>query len=224
MTQQEALTKIKELENYISGSNTVPTIEMIKVENLSTKPFAIGKYPVTQKQWIQVMGTNPSYFEGYDLPVENVSWNDCQNFIKVLNAITGRSFRLPTEYEWLICATIDGTLYSGSNNVDEVAWYTSNSGEKTRPVGQKKPNSLNIYDMSGNVWEWCWDWYDGNYYKDGQQNPHGPDVGRDRVLRGGSWDNPDFFVGAGDCRTADRRRLNPDYRNNYTGYRLGETI
>ena len=206
MTKEEALQKIKELETFIvNNGKSVPEIEMITVENLSTIPFTIGKYPVTQAQWIAVMGNNPSYFKGDTLPVESVNWMDAQEFIAALNTLTGEEYRLPTEHEWLICATIDGTLYSGSNNLDEVGWYGRNSNRMTHPVGFKKPNSLGIFDMSGNVWEWCEDLYKGNH--------------SNRVLRGGSW-----YDGADYCRPALRNRNSPDYRYFNLGFRLAKTI
>lgn len=141
MTKQDALNKIKELESYIEGLDSFQEPEMVEIENLTIKPFAIGKYQVTQKLWKSVMGNNPSLFTGNDmLPVETVSWNDVQEFLKELNKKTGKQYRLPTEHEWLVCATIDGTMYSGSNDIDEVAWYWKNSENKTHPVGLKKPN------------------------------------------------------------------------------------
>ena len=181
--------------------------------------YAIGKYPVTQELWKAVMGNNPSYFKGNDnLPVEQVSWDDCQEFIKKLNNLTGKDFRLPTEAEWEYAARggkkSKGYKYSGSNNLDNVAWYSSNCGSKTHPVGEKKPNELGIYDMSGNVWEWCNDWY-GNYQSSAVSNPTGPASGSDRVSRGGSWDCND-----GDCRVSCRSYFVPGYRIYFLGLRL----
>jgi formylglycine-generating enzyme required for sulfatase activity len=158
--------------------------------------FSIGKYEVTQKQWTSIMGSNPSNFKGDNLPVEQVSWNDVQEFIVKLNLKTGKSYRLPTEAEWEYAArggstTSSGsstspTHYSGSNNIDEEAWYSNNSEKKTHPVGQKKANALGIYDMTGNVMEWCSDWF--NRYSSGSQfNPQGPSSGGIRVFRGGWW-------------------------------------
>jgi formylglycine-generating enzyme required for sulfatase activity len=138
------------------------------VHNVTLRDFYIGKYPVTQKQWVQVMGSNHSNFKGDDLPVEQVSWNNVQEIIKELNAKTGKKYRLPTEAEWEYAARggnkSKGYKYSGSNDIDKVAWYADNSGNKTHPVGTKAPNELGIYDMSGNVWEWVNDKYGGKYW------------------------------------------------------------
>ena len=151
--------------------------------------FYIGKYEVTQVEWKAVMGENPSYFKGDNLPVECVSWEDCQEFINKLNELTGKNFRLPTEAEWEYAARggnkSQGYKYSGSNNIDNVAWYTGNSN-RTYPVRQKRANELGLYDMSGNVCEWCQDWY-GSYSSSAQTNPTGPGSGDRRVKRGGTW-------------------------------------
>lgn len=180
--------------------------------------YAIGKYPVTQALWKAVMGNNPSYFKGDDLPVEKVSWDDCREFIKRLNKLTGKTFRLPTEAEWEYAARggqkSKGYKYSGSNNIDEVAWYGANSGSKTHPVGQKKPNELGLYDMSGNVWEWCHDWF-GDYPSVPQTNPTGPTGGSGRVCRGGSWNGFARF-----SRVSIRFRYLPVNRFIYLGLRL----
>ncbi len=186
--------------------------------------FAIGKYPVTQALWRAVMGNNPSEFSGDGNPVECVSWNDCQEFIEKLNGrlnlpdASGREFRLPTEAEWEYAARggnrSKGYKYSGSDNLGEVAWYDGNSGGKTHPVGQKKGNELGICDMSGNVWEWCGDWY-GAYPSVAQRDPQGPSSGSDRVLRGGSWDN---F--ARNCRVSRRIDFDPDSGDYNFGFRL----
>lgn len=163
------------------------------VHSVTVGSLYMGKYEVTQKQWEAIMDNNPSSFSGCDnCPVERVSWNDVQEFIQKLNQRTGKDFRLPTEAEWEYAARggnqSRGYTYSGSNNVDEVAWYTSNSGSKTHPVGQKRANELGLYDMSGNVWEWCSDWYGSDYYRSSPAtNPKGPSSGPYRVYRGGSW-------------------------------------
>jgi formylglycine-generating enzyme required for sulfatase activity len=180
--------------------------------------FYIGKYEVTQAQWKAVMGNNPSHFSGCDsCPVENVSWNDVQEFIKKLNAKTGLNYRLPTEAEWEYAARggakSRGYKYSGSNNVSEVAWYW-HSEEKTHPVGTKKANELGIYDMSGNVWEWCNDWY-GAYSSEAQSNPKGAPSGDSRVSRGGRVGGEAQYV-----RVPCRGGSGPDNRYDYFGFRL----
>jgi formylglycine-generating enzyme required for sulfatase activity len=182
--------------------------------------FSIGRYEVTQEEWQAVMGSNPSNFKGSRKPVEQVSWNDCKSFISKLNSITGKNFRMPTEAEWEFASRggikSQGYKYSGSNNLNSVAWYYDNSGNATHVVGQKSPNELGIYDMSGNVWEWCSDWY-GNYSSSSQTNPTGSYSGSLRVLRGGSW-----YCSAGNCRVLDRSNSTPDYRNGRLGFRLAQ--
>lgn len=188
------------------------------VHSVTLSGYYIGKTEVTQALWQAVMGSNPSYFEGDDLPVEQVSWDDCQEFIRKLNSLTGQNFRLPTEAEWEFACrggnNSRGYKYSGSNYIDNVAWYDGNSGDKTHPVATKSPNELGIYDMSGNVWEWCADWY-GDYSSGRQTNPKGPYGGSDRVYRGGSWDGD-----ARICRSSIRDYYYPAYRGYYLGLRL----
>ena len=183
-----------------------------------TNDYYIGKNEVTQALWQAVMGNNPSSFKGDNLPVEKVSWNDCQEFISKLNRITGKTFRLPTEAEWEYAARggnkSRGYQYSGSNNLSDVAWYTANSGSKTHAVGTKQPNELGIYDMTGNVWEWCQDWY-GKYSSSSQVNPTGANSGSGRVRRGGSWSS-----NARGCRSSYRASRTPDYRYGNLGLRL----
>ncbi len=163
------------------------------VHSVTLSSYYIGKTEVTQALWKAVMGSNPSNFRGDNLPVECVSWNDCQVFIRKLNSLTGQNFRLPTEAEWEFACrggnNSRGYKYSGSNYIDNVAWYTDNSGRETHPVATKSPNELGIYDMSGNVWEWCSD-RKGNYSSGAQVNPKGPYDESNRVIRGGSaeWD------------------------------------
>ena len=185
------------------------------VHSVTLSSYYIGKTEVTQALWQAVMGSNPSNFKGADLPVECVSWNDCQEFIQKLNRLTGRNFRLPTEAEWEFACrggnNSRGYKYSGSNNLGSVAWYSCG---KTRPVGTKAPNELGIYDMTGNVWEWCSDWY-ANYTSYSQTNPTGPQSGSDRVYRGGSMGN-----GVRYCRSSCRIDGFPAWRNNDLGLRL----
>ena len=181
--------------------------------------FMIGKTEVTQELWQAVMGSNPSYFSGNNLPVEYVSWNDCQEFIKKLNQLTGLNFRLPTEAEWEYAARggnkSKGYKYSGSNDIGSVAWYTSTTNDSgTKRVATKAPNELGLYDMSGNVYEWCSDWY-GDYSSGSQTNPKGPFSGSDRVNRGGSW-----ISYASGCRVSRRSMNSPGYRSRFQGLRL----
>ena len=183
-----------------------------------TNDYYIGKYEVTQALWQAVMGDDPSYFKGDNLPVEAVTWDDCQEFIGKLNRITGKTFRLPTEAEWEYAARggnkSRGYQYSGSNNPSNVAWYDDNSGDKTHAVGTKQPNELGIYDMSGNVWEWCQDWYE-TYSSSSQVNPTGANSGSCRVVRGVSWYN-----NARNCRLSLRGSNTPDFRSSNLGLRL----
>jgi formylglycine-generating enzyme required for sulfatase activity len=173
--------------------------------------FRIGKTEVTQALWKAVMGSNPSRFEGDNLPVERVSWNDCKTFISKLNSITGENFRLPTEAEWEYAARggnkSHGYKYSGSNSIGQVAWYTDNSGSTTHPVATKSPNELGIYDMTGNVWEWTSDLWCSNY--------NSSRTGSNRVYRGGSWRS-----NAGNCRVSCRDNYGPSGAGSYLGFRL----
>ena len=182
--------------------------------------FSIGRYEVTQEEWEAVMGSNPSNFKGKKLPVEQVSWDDCQTFIRKLNQMTGKHFRLPTEAEWEYAARggnkSRGYKYAGGDNLGSVAWYTDNSGNKTHEVGKKQPNELGLYDLSGNVWEWCQDWK-GGYRSSSQTNPTGPSSGSNRVNRGGSW-----YHGAWICRVSVRFDCTPAGRSNNLGLRLAQ--
>ena len=209
-----------------TATNTVPagpssetitvngvSFKMIRVEGQGA-PYYIGETEVTQALWTAVMGSNPSRFEGDNRPVEMVSWNDCQEFITKLNSLTNRQFRLPNDSEWEYAAKggnrSQGYEYSGSNNIDEVAWYDSNAGKGvgssspdygTHVVKTKAPNELGLYDMSGNVWEWCQDLYDSS--------------GSNRVSRGGGW-----FFHASYCRVASRQRVTPTLTISDLGFRL----
>jgi formylglycine-generating enzyme required for sulfatase activity len=197
------------------GSNDADNDEK-PVHTVTVGSFYMGKYEVTQRRWSAIMGSNPSYFSGCDnCPVEDV-----QEFIQKLNQKTGKSFRLPTEAEWEYAARggsrSQGYMYSGGNNLDEVAWYDGNSGSKTHTVGQKQPNELGINDMSGNVWEWCSDFYGSGYYQNSPAtNPKGPTSGSRRVLRGGSWS-----FNAQCCRTSFRSYTDPGTRSYNLGFRL----
>jgi len=160
------------------------------VHEVTLSDYYMGKYEVRQSEWEAVMGNNPSYFKGDDLPVEQVSWEDCHEFIGRLNALTGLSFKLPTEAQWEYAARggnlSKGYKFSGSNDLEEVGWYGSNSGNYTHRVGEKQPNELGLYDMSGNVWEWCEDKY-GEYNITSQSDPLGAAKGSQWVYRGGCW-------------------------------------
>ena len=241
--ETELLAQIKELRTRPHTQPTPETkqnvsIEMIHVRggtfkmggkgNDTEKPihtvtlgdFYIGKFQITQTQWVQVMGSNPSKFSGDNLPVEQVSWNDIQEFIVKLNSMTGRKYRLPTEAEWEYAArggiNSKSYTYAGSNNIDDVAWYKNNSGNKPHPVGTKSPNELGVYDMSGNLWEWVNDWYGTEYYKVSPTiNPTGPPSGSDRVFRGGGW-----CYDAEYCRVSYRYGNKPDNKRNILGFRL----
>ena len=195
-----------------AGSNESPT------HSVTLSDFAIGETEVTQELWKAVMGSNPSSFSGTNLPVEMVSWNDCQTFISKLNNLTGKNFRLPTEAEWEYAARggnkSNGFMYSGSGSIDEVAWYYGNSGSKTHPVKQKQANELGLYDMSGNVYEWCHDWY-GSYSSSAQTNPTGSTSGSYRVFRGSNWIDGAWF-----CRVSYRNYNTPSFTNNGLGLRL----
>jgi len=168
------------------------------------------------------MGGNPSHFQvSDDNPVDTVSWNDAQDFIRRLSQMSGKSYRLPTEAEWEYAARSGGKRekWAGTNNEFELrdyAWFSGNSGNETHPVGQKKPNGLGLFDMTGNVWEWCGDWHDKDYYQSSpRNNPSGPSSGNRRVLRGGSWYNSAWNV-----RTAGRYGLDLEQRNDIFGFRL----
>lgn len=194
-----------------------------------SKDFYIGETEVTQGLWQAVTGNSPTtdgskwssdYGVGSAYPAYYISYNDVADFITKLNQKTGQKFRMPTEAEWEYAARggsqSKGYLYSGSNNIEDVAWYTTNSGSKTHPVKTKSPNELGLYDMSGNVYEWCADWYDNTYYGISPSvDPTGPASGSNRVYRGGGW-----FNGATYCRTANRSRSTPTGRYDSLGFRL----
>ena len=195
------------------------------VHEVTLNGFYMCKYEVTQAQWQKVMGNNPSKFSGCpNCPVEQVSWHDAQVFIKKLNTQTGKSYRLPSEAEWEYAAKGGNKnsfyKYAGSDNIDEVAWHIGNANAKTQPIGTKKANPLGLYDMTGNIWEWCSDWHDGNYYKYSQQtNPDGPLNGVAKVLRGGSFNRDTSY-----CRLSYRSLATPGIRlrEGNIGFRLAQ--
>jgi len=191
------------------------------VHRVTLSDFYIGKYQVTNIEWHAIMSNNPSKFKFDYEPVTDVSWDDCQEFIKKLNVKTGLKYCLPTEAEWEYAARggnqSKGYEYSGSDCIDDVAWYIGNSGEIPHYVGKKYANELGIHDMSGNVSEWCSDWSD-NYSSADQTNPQGAPSGTIRVVRGGSYDDPGNC-----CGVAARLGGHPDYRSNTTGFRLARS-
>ena len=200
-----------EQQNYDNDEKQTHTVTL--------SDYYIGETEVTQELWVAVMGSNPSWFTGnMQRPVEYVSWDDCQTFIRKLNELTGANFRLPTEAEWEFAArggrNSRGYQYSGSSNLGDVAWYRDNSSSTTHPVKTKSPNELGIYDMSGNVYEWCQDWK-GPYSSSSQTNPTGPSTGSGRVNRGGSWYNVACY-----CRSANRNCNPPNNRYYSLGLRL----
>jgi formylglycine-generating enzyme required for sulfatase activity len=196
------------------------------IHRVNLDAFALCRYLVTQALWREVMGTDPEalYFTGADRPVEKVSWEYCQAFIQALNARTGLRYRLPTEAEWEYAARggkyNQGFEYSGSADLDEVGWYEDNSYGETQPAGLKAPNALGLYDMTGNVWECCQDWYGEKYYASSPpDNPQGPADGASRVFRGGSWrDGPAF------TRVSRRYGWVPVNRYRLLGFRLARSI
>lgn len=201
------------------GSTSGETDEQPVHSVTLSSDYYIGETEVTQELWTMVMGSNPSYFTSdSQLPVEEVSWNDCQTFITKLNSLTGGNFRLPTEAEWEYAARGGNKsaeyTYSGSNTIEDVAWYSVNSGFKTHTVKTKLPNELGIYDMSGNVWEWCCDWY-GNYSSAAASDPTGASSGSNRVNRGGGWNSS-----ASACRCTYRNSNTPSNTSYLIGLRL----
>ena len=185
-----------------------------------SQPVYMGKFTATQEQYQTVIGTTPSSFKGKDNPVETVSWDDAQAFCKKLSEQTKQTVRLPTEAEWeFACrAGTNTAYYSGDTDkdLDRVAWYEANSKNTTHPVGQKEPNAFGVYDMHGNAWQWCEDWWDENYHSNCPvEDPQGPAHGAGRVLRGGSWDyNPIY------CRSASRFGYHPGGRFDNVGFRV----
>ncbi|MDX2495894.1 MAG: formylglycine-generating enzyme family protein [Desulfuromusa sp.] len=204
------------------GSNDGDSDEK-PVHKVCVNDYHISKYEITQAQYQKITDSNPSRFKGDDHPIKFVSWDDAQSYILQLNTRSGKSYRLPTEAEWEYAARSGGKneKYAGGNNVDAVAWYAGNSGGKTHPVGQKQPNGLGLYDMSGNVWEWCKDRPDSSYYgKSPRNNPQGSSTGTGlnnsyRVTRGGSWCSVPWSL-----RSTRRSWSRSGDRNCYLGFRL----
>ena len=194
-------------------SDEKPTHEVTLTNN-----YYLGKTEVTQALWKAVMENSPSGFDGDEKPVEQVSWYDCQKFISKLNSATGKNFRLPTEAEWEFAARGGNNSrhyrYGGSDILDDVVWYEDNCGDTTHDVAMKQPNELGLYDMGGNVLEWCFDWY-GSYSSTPQNNPMGSNSGTDHVARGGS-----FYFDARHCRSSQRMFCPPDCRRYDLGLRL----
>lgn len=212
--------RIPPKQGYVTDDEEIITRELI------VPSFLIGRYLVTQEEWMVVMGRNPSKYKGARLPVEHVEWKSCQEFIKRLNVMTGMCFRMPTEAEWEFAARggnkSRGFTYSGGNNLDEVAWYHNNTFKKgeadpdfgTHPVGQKLPNELGLYDMTGNVWEWCGDCYD-NQGSSLLTDADGNALWSYNVSRGGGW-----MSAAGYCRVYRRIISPPTHSREFVGFRL----
>lgn len=199
------------------------------VHRVQLDGFFIGQFPVTQAAWVAVMGNNPSTFISPRRPVDTVSWNDIvHEFLPRLNNLTGKTYRLPTEAEWEYAArggqVGEGYRYAGSDKLDEVGWYDRNEKKETREVGLQYPNELGLFDLSGNVWEWCADWFGQNYYSDCAKkgtvgNPKGPSEGFNRVQRGGS-----FFITSWFCRAAYLYSNEPESRSATLGFRLALSL
>ena len=225
LDRKKIIEKILNNLVFVEGGSFImgATVQIGTIDYSKSKPehqvtvssYYIGKYEVTQEEWQVIMGRNPSKFKGRKRPVENISWEDCQIFISKLNEITGKQFRLPTEAEWEFAARggnkSKGYTYSGSNTPSDVAWYGANT---TSIVGKKKPNELGIFDMSGNVWEWCQDWFEA-YNITPQTDPKGPSSGTSRVCRSGCWSLR--FVG---CTVFNRSDQVPSYTGGSGAYGL----
>jgi formylglycine-generating enzyme required for sulfatase activity len=207
--------------SFQMGSQTGGANERPAHEVTLSKGFYLQVTEVTQRQWEAVMGGNPSYFKGPDRPVETVSWHEVQEFLRRLNEKEKDSrYRLPTEAEWEYACRVGGQEPDVAANLDEVAWWGSNSNRETHVVGQKKPNAWGLFDMRGNVWEWVQDW-EGDYSVGRQIDPRGPDSGKYRVLRGGSWRDG---VSTDFVRCAVRfSGFGPAVRSNIHGFRCART-
>ncbi|MBQ8222231.1 MAG: formylglycine-generating enzyme family protein [Bacteroidales bacterium] len=202
----------------MGGSGIGSNLDETPIHNVTLDTYYIAETEVTQKLWYAVMGDNPSNNVGDNKPVDNISWNMAQEFVEILSYLSGNTFRLPTEAEWEYAARggkhSNNYNYSGSNTVGSVAWYNDNSSYKSHDVKTKIPNELGVYDMSGNVFEWCSDWY-GGYMSDSQTNPTGPDSGNNKVVRGGS-----FSYNEGYCRVSDRFSGTPSWSDVCYGLRI----
>lgn len=204
----------------------------LPVHQVNVSSFLMGTYQITQKEWQSVMGYNPSRFKGDNLPVDNIDWYEAVKFCNKLSSLEGLTpcysgsgvntkcnwnadgYRLPTEAEWEFAATGGNNsneyTYSGSGSIGSIGWYSGNAGGRTKAVGSKKPNELGIHDMTGNVWEWCWDWHDEYYYSNSpSRDPKGADSGKERVFRGGAYNSA-----AVHCRSANRGFIYPDKPGN----------
>ena len=209
--------------DFVMGTPDERRVTQMQHRVRITKQFHLGKYQVTQEQWEAIMGNNPSNFKGPRNPVEKVSWNDCQQFLAKLNEkfkVQAGRFQLPTEAQWeYACRAGSTTRYrfgDDKSELDEYAWYSLNSDRTTHPVGEKKRNAWGLYDMHGNLWEWCQDWYDDEYYANSAiDDPTGPAIGTGRVGRGGSWSFP-----ADGCRSAFRFIFSPELRHDALGFRV----
>lgn len=232
-TVKETITSFKEPEmifveggSFIMGNNDGTSPFEKPAHNITLTSYYIGKFELTQAQWFGIMGNHPSLHENCeDCPVDNVSWNEIQDFLIKLNKKTGKKYRLPTEAEWEFAAKGGNSSkhksFSGSNNCSEVCWSIENSDMQSHPVGLKLPNELGIYDMSGNICEWCSDFYDKEYYKNSpSENPQGPGNGTNKIRRGGSWNDN----APNNCRNSCRNISLPEIRQNYNGFRLCRTI
>jgi len=230
---------VEELETQFVESD-LSLEQMKEMVEIPEKNYAIGKYQVTQALWESVMGNNPSHFKGSSRPVEMVDWFECVEFCNKLSEKEGlekaytingeevecnfevNGYRLPTDWEWYFAAKANQDFeYAGSDNIDEVAWYEDNSNEETHGVGQKKANGFGLYDMSGNVEEWCWDWFEGGweFSLEATEDSTGPSTGSYRVFRGGSWHDVARYASV-----SRRFRYGPSFHSSYLGFRLFRTI
>ncbi len=209
--------------NFVMGNNRAPSKDEVE-HPVTIKSIHFGKYEVTQEQWTSIMDYNPSSNKGCsNCPVENVSWEEVMKFIRKLNVISDIRFRLPTEAEWEYVAKIGGKAELDAAGGPEAyikksAWYFANAGKQTHPVGDKQPNISKIYDLYGNVSEWCMDWYDSDYYRDtdNSKNPDGPPLGNEKVVRGGSFSD---YLGD-NFRPSLRFKLKPTTKSPDVGFRL----